>query len=88
MATAVSIRRAKHAEPFRPFSLRLVDGTVYDVKHPEYISIPPTRRPREAMYYVLTNGEGEGYQTRWIDLNLVMEVIVPSSPDAQRAVSE
>ncbi len=88
MATAESIREAKHAQLFRPFSLRLVDGTVYDVKHPEYISIPPSPRPREAMYYVITNGEGEGYQTRWIDLNLVIEVIVPTSPEAQRSVSE
>ena len=88
MATAESIRQAKHAEPFRPFSLRLVDGTVYDVRHPEYISIPPTPRPREAMYYVMTHGEGEGYQTRWIDLSLVMEVIVPSSTAARPAASD
>jgi hypothetical protein len=83
MATAESIRQAKHAQPFQPFFLRLVDGTVYDVKHPDYISIPPTLRPREAIYYVVTDGEGEGYQTRWIDLGLVMEVIVPTSPSAQ-----
>ena len=86
MAMAESIRQAKNAQPFQPFSLRLVDGTVYEVKHPEYISIPPTPRPREAMYYVATDGEGEGYQTRWIDLGLVMEVIVPSSPQARPSV--
>jgi hypothetical protein len=87
MATAESIRQAKNAQPFQPFSLRLVDGTVYDVKHPDYISIPPTARPREAIYYVMTHGEGEGYQTRWIDLGLVMEVIVPSTPQASAAAT-
>ena len=90
MATAESIRQAKHAQPFRPFSMRLVDGTIYDVKHPDYISVPPTPRPREVQYYLVTegNGEGEGYQIRWIDLGLIMEVIVPSSPAARQAASD
>jgi hypothetical protein len=88
MATAESIREAKHAEPFRPFSIRLVDGTVYDVKHPDYISVPPTRRPREVQYYLVTNGDGEEYQMRWIDLGLIMEVIIPSSPAARPGASE
>jgi hypothetical protein len=30
-----------------------------------------------------TDGYGEGYQTRWIDLSLVMEVIVSTSPSAR-----
>ena len=90
MATAESIRQAKHAQPFRPFSMRLVDGTVSEVKHPDYISVPPTSRPREVQYYLVTegNGGGEGYQIRSIDLGLIMEVIVPSSPAARQAASD
>jgi hypothetical protein len=75
------------AEPFRPFSLRLVDGTVYDVKHPDWISVPPVRRPREVIYYVVANESGEDYQARWLDLGLVMEVIVPSAPAARPETS-
>jgi hypothetical protein len=85
MATAESIRLAMRQQPFRPFSLRLVDGTIYEIKDPDWISVPPVRRPREAIYHVPSPGEGEGYQTRWIDLGLVMEVIVPNSPTAQPA---
>ena len=33
------IRQAKNAQPFRPFSLKLADGTTYAVKHPEYILV-------------------------------------------------
>jgi hypothetical protein len=88
MATAKTILDAKYAQPFQPFSLRLVDGTIYDVRHPEYISVPPVRRPREALYYDVKNGDGEEYQSRWIDLGLIMEVIVPSSPVARTTGSE
>ena len=51
--------------------------------------VPPTRRPREVQYYLVTNGDGEEYQMRWIDLGLIMEVIsIPSSPAARPATSE
>jgi hypothetical protein len=83
MAAAETIREAKRAQPFRPFSLRLVDGTIYEVRHPDMISIPPTRRPREVIYYLVENSESEDYQTRFIDMGLVMEVIVPSSSRPQ-----
>jgi hypothetical protein len=88
MATAESIRQAMRAQPFRAFSLRLVDGTVYEVKHPDYLHLPPVPRPREAIYFVVTNGDGEEYQARWLDLGLVMEVIVPSSPADQPSRTE
>jgi hypothetical protein len=81
MATAETIREAKRAQPFRPFSLRLVDGTIYDVKHPDFITIPPVCRPREALYFELSNGNDE-YNSRWIDLGLIMEVVVSGAPAA------
>ncbi len=85
MAAVETVREALKHQPFRPFSLRLVDGTVYDVNHPDYLSIPPVRRPREVIYYVVANGDGEEYQARWLDLGLVMEVIVPSTPATRAA---
>jgi hypothetical protein len=80
MATIETVRQAVHAQPFRSFSLRLFDGTIYDVRHPDNVSIPPVRRPREVIYYLAADRDGEDYQARWLDLGLVMEVIVPTSP--------
>lgn len=44
MATAETIRQIAQARPFEPFALRLIDGTEYDVRHPDYISVPPAPR--------------------------------------------
>ena len=41
MAQADSIRLALQAQPFRPFDLKLVDGSVYKVKHPDYLAFRP-----------------------------------------------
>jgi hypothetical protein len=79
MATADTIRQVAQAQPFQPFTLRLIDGTEYQVKHPEYISVPPAPRAREVLYYLAVNGDGERFQMRWIDVGLISEVIVPSS---------
>lgn len=83
MASAETLREAKNAQPFRPFSLRLVDGTIYEVKQQDFISIPPTRRPREVLFYQVTGDDPDAYRERRIDLNLIMEVItVPSSTES------
>ena len=79
MAQADSIRLALRAQPFRPFDLKLVDGSVYKVKHPDWISIPPVRRPREAIVYTPASEAGDEYDTHWIDLALISEIIVPGS---------
>jgi len=44
MANVESLRRALRAQPFRMFSLKLVDGTEYAVSHPDWLSIPPETR--------------------------------------------
>lgn len=33
-----SIRKWTRAQPFRPFRLRLTDGTVYDIHHPDMVA--------------------------------------------------
>ena len=79
MAQADSIRFALRAQPFRPFDLKLVDGSVYNVKHPDYLSIPPVRRPREAIFLAPGTGGEDEYDAHWIDLALISEIIVPGS---------
>jgi hypothetical protein len=82
MRDVEGIRRALRMQPFRPFSLKMVDGTVYTVQHHDWLSIPPVRRPREITYYVVTDPGTEEYETHWIDLGLVAGVIVPPGPTA------
>ena len=74
------IRDALTAQPFRPFALRLVDGTTHVVRHPDWVTIPPTRRPRDIIYWAIKNGESDDYRAHWLDLGLVMELIVPWAP--------
>jgi len=83
MATPQQLRDLLHAQPFRPFDLVLVDGTTLTVRHPDFVSIPPVRRPREIEYYVVLD-EDEQYQRRFIDLNLVLEVVAPSDETLPR----
>jgi hypothetical protein len=80
MRDVEGIRRALHMQPFRSFSITLVDGTLYTVQHHDWLSIPPVRRPREVTYYRVTDPGTEEYETHWIDLGLVAEVIVPPGP--------
>jgi hypothetical protein len=79
MAMAETIREAKSNQPFRPFRLRLIDGTEYEVRHPDFISVPPARRAREVLFYIVREDEDEN-ERRWIDLGLISEVIVPPLP--------
>jgi hypothetical protein len=79
MATMDTIRSVWQAQPFAPFTLRLVDGTQYEVKAREWISLPPSPRAREVLYYVAIPDDADRFQHRFIDLNLIAEVIVPSS---------
>lgn len=38
------IRELLKAAPFKPFTLRLVDGRKIHVKHPDFASLPPGHR--------------------------------------------
>jgi hypothetical protein len=80
VALVEEIRKAKNAQPFRTFSLRLADGSTYTVKHPDYISVPPVPRPREVIFYV--QGADEDYHSHWIQLSLILEMILPSGAEA------
>jgi hypothetical protein len=80
MAQIDAIRRALRIQPFRPFTFKLVDGTVYTVKHHDWLIIPPARRPREVWYFAVTDHGTEEYEAHWVDLGVISEVIVPRGP--------
>lgn len=42
--TIDAIKEAVHAEPFRPFKLRLAGGPTISVMHPDYIAFGPKGR--------------------------------------------
>jgi hypothetical protein len=42
--TIDAIREAVHAEPFRPFGLRLADGKLVKVAHQDFIAFGPKGR--------------------------------------------
>lgn len=42
--TIDAIKESTHAEPFHPFGLRLADGKVVKVGHPDYIAFGPKGR--------------------------------------------
>lgn len=42
--TIDAIKEAVHSEPFHPFGLRLADGKIVKVGHPDYIAFGPKGR--------------------------------------------
>jgi hypothetical protein len=70
MATVEQVREAMHGQPFQPFTIRLVDGRSYLVKHPDFISVPESPRGRNLVVH-----DREGMHL--IDILMVVEVQVP-----------
>ncbi len=64
--TIQRLREARHAEPFRPFMIRMADGIEYRVPHPEFLFIPPKA---ERTFIVAGENGGEDYTV--LDLLLV-----------------
>jgi hypothetical protein len=90
MAQAEQLRRVLRRQPFRAFRLRMVDGREYVVPHPDWLSVPPGPRPREAVYYAMPEGGAavEEYEVHWLDLALIGEVIEAVVPAATPPASE
>jgi hypothetical protein len=61
--TKEAILKAVHANPFKPFSLRLTDGALLPVPHPDFITVTQGGRTAFVM------GEGEDFSI--VDLALV-----------------
>ena len=62
-------------------------GTRITVGHPDFIAIPPTMRGREIYFYAEGKSPDE-FETHWIDLGLVLEVITSDDQSAQPAESQ
>jgi hypothetical protein len=78
MAMLNQVRDAMHRQPFRPFTLYLVDGRSYLVRHPDFISIPVSPRGRD-----LTVHDDDG--SHMIDMGLIVELHVPDPAPAGQA---
>ena len=80
------IRQAVRNQPFRPFDVRLADGSVHTVTNQEFIAIPPGRRPRDLIFFV-ERPDGR-YETHWINALLVLDVAVPGEMEVGAPAAE
>jgi hypothetical protein len=72
MAMLNQVRDAMHRQPFRPFTLYLVAGRSYLVRHPDFVAIPMSPRGRDLTVY-----DADG--SHMIDMSLIFEVHVPDA---------
>ena len=64
---ADALRSKLEATPFQAFGMRMPDGRIVAVPHPEFISLAPTGH-----IAIVWKGEGERYST--VDLRLVSDL--------------
>jgi hypothetical protein len=67
-------REATHRQPFRPFTLYLVDGQSYRGRHPDFVAVLMSHRGKDLTVY-----DGDG--SRMVDMGLIVEM---RGPDAAR----
>jgi hypothetical protein len=81
MAMLNQVRDAMHRQPFRPFTLYLVDGRSYLVPHPDFVAIPMSPRGRDLTVY-----DADG--SHMIDMSLIGDLHVPDpAQSSQREVN-
>lgn len=66
--TMDELRNIQRASPFQPFRVRMADGRSFEIKHPEFMYVPPGRNART---FVLTSDEG---LMEWFNILLVTSV--------------
>lgn len=64
--TIDAIKESVHTEPFHPFGMRLADGKVVKVGHPDYIAFGPKGRT------VVVYGQDDSF--RIVDVMLVTAI--------------
>jgi hypothetical protein len=77
MATIEQVRDAMHRQPFLGFTVRLVDGRSFLIKHPDFISVPETPRGRN----LVIHDRG----THNIDILHVTELEEPEAAEARES---
>ena len=78
MTTVDRIRELMHTHPFRPFSVRLVDGTAHRITNLDFIAVSPGRRSAEVMFYSETGTPGR-YESHFINANLIVDITLPGA---------
>jgi hypothetical protein len=77
--TTIALRAWVQAKPFRPFRIKMADGTSHDVRHPDFIAYG------NASHTCVVYGEGE--ELSILDLLLMTELRDIGQPaDAGTAV--
>jgi hypothetical protein len=80
MATREQVRAAMHRQPFLGFTVHLVDGRSYFVKHPDFIAVSENERSREVTIY------DKG--THRLDVLLISEIEEPEVPEPAQPGAE
>ena len=70
--TVEQLRNVHQARPFRPFTIRMADGTSYHIPHSEFLSQSPSGRT------IVVHHADETFSV--VDLLLVTELKVDGSP--------
>ena len=86
MAQLERVREALHQQPFRAFEIRLLDGGLFTVKHPDFVALPPTRRKRDIIVW-------DEAGVHMVDLALIQEITLkvddePETPRRRRSAVE
>lgn len=74
--TTERLRGLMHAVPFRPFRIKMADGTAFSIPHPDFLAYNPAGRT----CVVLTETD----ELHILDLLLMTELEVPRSESAAR----
>ncbi len=72
------VRDAMHWQPFRPFTLYLVDGRSYLVRHADFVAIPMSPRGRDLTVY-----DADG--SHMIEMSLIVEMQVPDAAQSPQS---
>jgi len=74
--TIEQLDNVHHAQPFRPFTIRMGDGRSFYVEHPDFISRSRTGRT------VIVHGPNESFSILDLLLATELEVHPPARPEA------
>ena len=72
--TSEQLKSTLSQQPFRPFTIRMVDGRAFSVSHPDWVIVSPTGRT------AILFEPDDSYSV--VDLMLMNELEVPSAKNA------
>ncbi|MFM8290960.1 MAG: hypothetical protein ACKOC4_04585 [Planctomycetia bacterium] len=72
--TSEQLKTTLAQQPFRPFTIRMVDGRAFTVSHPEWVIVSPTGRT------AILFAPDDSYHV--VDLMLMNELEVPATKNA------